>query len=136
MYVKVFSEISCVRSQLELQRDLLRVQEWCEVNGMSLNPAKCVIMSYTRAHEILQFDYTLHDVTLQRVNKIRDLGVLLTSAMDFGEHISNIVSKATSILGFINRTCRSGFSANTIKVLYIALVRPVLEFSCIVWSPY
>ncbi|XP_046681534.1 uncharacterized protein LOC124368305 [Homalodisca vitripennis] len=84
----------------------------------------------------VQFIYVLHGVTLQRVLTIRDLGVLLTSTLDFGEHIQGIVNKATTIFGFINRTCRQGLSAATPRALYTALVRPVLQYSSVVWSPY
>lgn len=134
--VKIFAEVSCIQHQFELQRDLQRIQDWCQVNGMDLNIDKCNIMSYNRAHVTLQFNYMLHGVTLRRVTTVRDLGVLLTPALDFSEHIHGIVNKAVSILGFICRTCRHSFSAATVRALYVVLVRPVLEFSCVVWSPY
>ncbi|XP_046662827.1 uncharacterized protein LOC124355712 [Homalodisca vitripennis] len=71
--VKIFAEISSIQHQQELQRDLQRIQDWCQASGMDLNTDKCNTMSYTRAHEILQFNYTLYGVTLQRVTRTRDL---------------------------------------------------------------
>ena len=38
------------------------------------------------------------------------------------------------MLGLIRRSCRE-FTADTLRQLYISLVRPSLEYACAVWSP-
>ena len=52
------------------------------------------------------FDYTMNGVglLLQRVDEIRDLGVIITSSFSWNNHIDNIISKAARISGSIKRT--------------------------------
>ena len=54
----------------------------------------------------------------------------------FAEHYKVIVARANRILGFIKRISKDFKNVNTLKVLYKLLVRPILEFPNIVWSPY
>lgn len=58
----------------------------------------------------------------------------LSSDLSFGTHIEKICKKASRMLGLIRRSCRE-FSPDTLRHLYISLVRPVLEYASVVWSP-
>src|SRR5436190_615901 len=40
------------------------------------------------------------------------------------------------MIGFITQILKDGFSISSLKLLYITLVRPILEFGSLVWSPY
>ncbi|KAG8222729.1 hypothetical protein J437_LFUL008125 [Ladona fulva] len=46
------------------------------------------------------------------------------------------VDKAQRMLGFITRNTKNFKNIQTIKILYCSLVRPLLELSSPVWSPY
>ena len=48
-------------------------------------------------------DYTLHLQTLENVWSAKYLGIAITDNMGWGQHISNISSKATKTLGFLRR---------------------------------
>lgn len=134
--VKVFSEISSERQAEGLQDDLRCIEHWCLENAMELNPAKCTVMTFVRKSGVLNFDYILQGVCLPRVNSVKDLGVILTATLDPGAHIQSACNKAVKILGLIHRTSRYGLSISSIRTLYVSLVRPVLEYSVVVWSPY
>ena len=55
--------------------------------------------------------------------------------MDWGQHISDISSKATKTLGFLRRNL--DFTPRSTKeVAYISLLRPKLEYAGPIWSPY
>ncbi|XP_008181877.1 uncharacterized protein LOC103309080 [Acyrthosiphon pisum] len=51
-------------------------------------------------------------------------------------HIDYMTSKAFRALGFIRRHSTNCSSANCLLALYNALVRSVIEYGSIVWSPY
>ena len=55
--------------------------------------------------------------------------------MDWGQHISDISSKATKTLGFLGRNLAFA-TTGTKEVAYITLVRPKLEYAALFWSPY
>ena len=55
--------------------------------------------------------------------------------MDWGQHISEISSKATKTLGFLRRNLAFA-TTSTKEVAYKTLVRPKLEYAAPFWSPY
>ncbi|KAG8316531.1 hypothetical protein J6590_048700 [Homalodisca vitripennis] len=71
----------------------------------------------------LNFNYLLQDIGLRRVEKFKDLGVLLSSNFDTGFHVSKTCRKALQNLGLIYRTCRRGLSASSLKTLYAIFPR-------------
>ena len=85
-------------------------------------------------HHIL-FDYSLHNKTLEKVQSAKYLGITISDNMDWGQHISEISSKATKTLGFL---CRNlAFATRSTKaVAYKTLVLPKLEYAAPIWSPY
>ena len=64
-----------------------------------------------------------------------DLGVLFTSDSKWKAHIHEITSKANRILGRLKRTFAVA-DVESIRLLYVSLIRPHLEFAVQVWSPY
>lgn len=133
--IKIYKEISSTREQIGLQEDLKKIESWCANNKMELNVGKCLIMSFGRQRTVQLYNYQLHNTELMRVTEVRDLGVIMTPTLDPGVHIDKICHKANSILGLIIRSSR-GFSIQSLRTLYVALVRPILEYASCVWAPY
>ena len=79
--------------------------------------------------------YYINGKLISSVNRIKDLGILLSSSLNWDDHYNSNLSKAYKILGLIRRT----FSTNLIPVkkkLYISLVRAQLLCCSQVWHPY
>ena len=51
----------------------------------------------------IQFNYSLHNQILKEVQSIKYLGIPINDSLDWGQHISEITSKATRTLGFLRR---------------------------------
>merc|ERR1711872_715775 len=75
------------------------------------------------------------DRELEATEGERDLGVFIDSKLEFGKHIRTIVGKANSMLGMI-RVSFACMNKTMFLNLYLALVRPLLEYCVQVWSPY
>ena len=81
-------------------------------------------------------------VTLERVQVMRDLGVMLEEKLTFGEHVDYAVRKANRALGLLIRTLQTGKNgrypktANQRALLsaYYANVRSILEYGSVVWG--
>lgn len=119
-----------------LQQQLEIFARWCRVNRMSLNVSKCSVISFGRKRSLLHFDYSLAETRLKRETTVKDLGILLDVQLTFKDHVAYIVSKASSQLGFLFRFCKKFTDVYCLKALYCSIVRPVLEYSSVVWSPY
>ena len=87
------------------------------------------------SHKQIIHDYTLHQQTLENVQSAKYLGIAITENMDWGQHISDISSKATKTLGFLRRNLAFA-PRGTKEVAYKTLVHLKLEYTAPIWSPY
>ena len=74
--------------------------------------------------------------TLMLLSEISDLGLLNDHKISWNPHVNKISSKANEVLGFIRRNCRELRDETTLRTIYCALVRPVLEYGSTVWLPF
>ena len=132
---KLFLEIKDSKDALLLQSDLDNFSNWCVLNHMSLNVAKCKAVRYTNKRTTIDAFYLLANQTLQFVNQIRDLGVEFQSDCKFTNHINNVGKSALRTLGFINRSL-TFINPSTYILLYNTLVRSIMEYATSIWCPY
>ena len=104
---------------------------------MKFNVINCHSMRVTRHqhHKHILFDYSLHNQTLENGQSAKYLGIIFYDNMDWGQHISEISSKATKTLGFLRRNLAFA-PKSTKEIEYKNLVRPKLEYAAPIWSPY
>ncbi len=102
---------------------------------MSLNIAKCNVLSVSRLHNISSFAYTINNVALEHVTSYKYLGVYLSSDLTWDTHINYICARANRALGFIRR--QLGKCSQEVKLkAYTTLVRPHLEYASCAWDPH
>ena len=82
---------------LILQDDLDRLAQWEADWQMKFNVAKCHSMRVSRhlPDKQIKFEYSLHQQILEQVQSVKYLGITITDDLDWGQHISEISSKAT-----------------------------------------
>ena len=73
--------------------------------------------------------------TIQKVDSIKDLGILFDTRLSFKDHIQEKINKAYNMIGVLKRNFIH-VDCNTFILLYKALVRPHVEYANSVWSPY
>ncbi|KAL1446041.1 hypothetical protein WDU94_012207 [Cyamophila willieti] len=118
-----------------LQTALDSLVSWCRDNLMRLNVDKCQVITFHRKHVPHMYDYFINGIEMNRVNQVKDLGVIFDHDLKFNSHYNAVVNKAFRTLGFLYRNSREFESANTLKSLYYTLVRSSLEYSAVIWSP-
>ena len=101
----LYRNIYSIQDCFILQEDLTSLGQWEADWKMKFNVAKCHSMRVTRHQHRKQilFDYSLHSQTLENLQPAKYLGVTISDNMDWGQHISDISSKATKTLGFLIR---------------------------------
>ena len=71
---------------------------------MYFNVQKCKVMSISKSHCYMKYEYYVDGQSLTRVNSMIDLGVTLTTSMTSKNHILKMVSKAQCISGLVKHT--------------------------------
>jgi hypothetical protein len=134
---KLSKAIKSLVDCFKLQESINILNDWSNKNGMILNIKKCAVITFTRRRspDIL-FSYAVDGCVLERVSEIRDLGVILDSQLTFQHHYDRISSSGRCVLGFVKRRVKELNEPYLCKMLYSALVQPILEYASIVWNPY
>ncbi|KAJ4451762.1 hypothetical protein ANN_03234 [Periplaneta americana] len=73
--------------------------------------------------------------TIPEVNKCKYLGIIFSSDLGWGEHVTDTAGKAWRALHFVMRILRKG-SDKSKEIAYKSLVRPVMEYGVACWDPY
>ena len=122
-----------------LQSAISLIESWSISNFLNFNSSKCKYMVISRksAPTLPPIQLQLLGQPLHMVESYKYLGLLLSSNMSWSAHIASICGKARQILGLLYRRFYTGATEpNSIKQLYLSLVRPHLEYACQVWDPH
>ena len=124
-----------------LQLDINKLASWSDEQLLKLNAKKCKYMIMSRRRKAktgTEADVSLYlgGAELEEVECFKYLGVLVQNNLIWSNHISGICTKAKQILGMLYRQFYNNSSPETLKQLYLSLVRPHLEYACQLWDPY
>ena len=136
---KLYRPIDSVSSPALLQSDLDGLHSWSSDHRMTFNTTKCKVlrMSKRRSCRKSLNTYHLGEEVLSHSPETSDLGVSVSGNCAWNCHIEQICAKANRVLGLVKRLCgRDIRDVQTRKLLYTALVRPLLEYSSCVWHHY
>ena len=118
-----------------LQRDIKSLEQWEADWSMSFHPEKCQLLRITKQRKPSHYVYNIHGVLIDSVKEAKYLGVTIDNKLSWSPHIHAVCKKAHNTLNFLYRnfkTCPPSIKAK----LYLAYVRPILEYCCSVWDPH
>ena len=116
----------------EIQEDLNTLLAWSKIWLLRFNKTKCTVL---RIRKCFEFIYYLNGIPSIEEDNQRDLGVIISNDLHPDFHISHIVKKANQRIGLIRR-CFTNLTSEKVSILYISIVRPILEYGSTVWSSY
>lgn len=83
----------------------------------------------------LLFQYSVSNHPLIEVNEYKYLGITLTNTLSWNTHIANVASSAFRKLCLLRHKLRE--APPQVKLLaYNPLIRPKMEYACVVWDPH
>ena len=136
---KIYQHIHCPEDCKLLQHAMTDLQTWSQKWLLSLNINKCCVVSYGRSVDkslrSTLVDHNNQEVTLERNDKVKDLGIWFDEKLSFREHIQDKINKAYMMLGIIRRNFKY-LTLPTFILIYKSMVRSHLDYCCCVWAPY
>ena len=105
---KLYRHISQCSDSTLLQGDINKLNEWIKRWLLKLNIDKCKLVSYGRSINI-DSCYDIDNVQIEKINSIKDLGVVFDTKLKFDVHINEKINKAHSVLGLIKKKFLSNF---------------------------
>ena len=135
---KVFSRVDKDEPITQLQSDLDSLVAWADTWQLRFNADKCHVLHLGHNNPHHMYCMKKHDsddvVSLEASEVEKDLGVLVDNKLKFSGHIQGQVNKANRLVGLIRRSY-TFLDKDSFKMLFVALVRPHLEFGNVAWSP-
>ena len=105
---------------------------------MHFNPPKCQLIRFSNKHNIIRYNYKIHNEILKETSSLKYLGVHINcNLIIWKEHVNTITSRANSVRGLLQRNFRR--SPAEIKIIdkcYQTLIQPILGYASVVRSPY
>lgn len=83
---KIFAKIRSIENRNLLQERILELQNWAEINFLTLNPIKTYHVSYGK--KIINSCYFLQGT--EKVHQVRDLRIIFDEEFTFKPHVQNI----------------------------------------------
>ena len=129
LYAAVSSHQDCV----DLQDNLSHIHDWSLRWQLKLSPSKCEALNITNKRSPIPFTYHIGSAPVTWYNKVKYLGVIITSNLKWNDHCQHVVHRATQSLNRL-RTAMYGCTDRAKALAYLALVRPCLEYCNVVWT--
>ena len=75
----------------------------------------------------------IDNVPNEQVDKIKFLGVVINSKLNWNEHITTLCTKISKNAGIIFKV-RHNLNKNTVLLIYCSLIQPYLDYCNIIWA--
>ena len=89
-----------------------------------------------KQHPVAPLNVKVDGNALEIVDAYKYLGVWITSDLSWAKQIEENCKKANQKIGMLYRRFYEFCSTDTLKCLYVAFVRPHLEYAVPVWDPH
>ena len=112
------------------------INEWCSRQGLKLSASKTVLVLFSKKEVNKQPSIKIGGHEIKTSDQAKLLGVILDKRLNFKEHMEQSIKKAHACLARTRSAVGKqwGLNPTTIKWIYTAVVRPVLEYGIAVTS--
>ena len=132
---KCFLPISSRADCLSLQHDLSLLANWSSSWKLTFNENKCSVVHFTRGQSSAILSYSVNNTIISTAGSQKDLGVIMSSDMQWRSHYLFIIPRAYKMLWLIRRVFSSSTDVYAKRCLYLSLVRSKLLYCSPVWRP-
>ena len=117
------------------QDDIDIIHRWFTSNHLTANASKTKLMVVsTKLNPLPNLQLSINNQMIERVSFVKFLGIHISSNLSWNIHVDYICKKARKTIGFIHRAFNNS-SPSTRRILYLTLVRPLIEYGSIAFHP-
>ena len=130
--VALYAIVSSYQDCVDLQDELSRIYDWSLRWQLKLSPSKCEALDVTNKRSPIPFTYCIGSTPLTWCDKVKYLGVVITSNLKWNDHCQRVVHRPTQSLNRLRRAMY-GCTDRAKASAYLAIVRPHQYYN-VVWT--
>ena len=119
--------------KIQLNEELKIFSLWFQANLLSLNISKTSYIVFSKGLVSSQTELFIQTVQIERVLETKFLGVIISHKLSWKSHITGVCSKMAKNTGIIAKV-RHLLPRSQVRLLYLTLVQPYMNYCCIVWA--
>ena len=142
--IRLFADDTCLfynysdpnLAELRVNSDLRNIQDWATIWKVNFNVLKTKLMIVdNKKRRNLQNDPQIifNDITLEKVDKHKHLGMILQSNLKWSSHIDNLITECAKILD-IMRKLMFKVDKNSLEIIYFSFLRSKIEYGSILYT--
>ena len=116
-----------------LNHDLCVISDWSKQWLVDFNPQKTEAILFTLKKNIPYPSLVFNNTNVTFVNHHKHLGLTLSCDGKWHEHVNNIISSASKVLGMM-RKIKFTINRKALGQIYVSFLRPILEYGSTVWD--
>lgn len=118
-----------------MQAALKRTERWCNGQGLSVNPGKTALVTFTNRRKLGLNAIKFYGTNLKVEGQVKYLGVMLDQRLSFAPHLEHITKRATRNLWVCRRTFGStwGLTPRMTHWIYTRMIVPIITYASFVW---
>ena len=110
-----------------LNQDLHYLANWLKFKQLKLNISKTKYLLISSAHSRYDVNIEIDGETIERVNELKYLGVIIDDKLTFKSHIDNVIKKMAKKYGVLCRL-KNDLTLNSKILLYKSIISPHIDF--------
>lgn len=121
--------------QTSLQSQFDMISDWMDRNEMYINidKTKLIIFGSVKKVRNCEINITCNNLSLETVDKMKYLGVILDPCMKWTKHVNTVISKLSRVTACIRRI-KPYLSRKNLIDLYHTMFIPHLDYCSIIWG--
>jgi len=116
-----------------MNNELIHLSNWIRANKLILNPTKTYYLLSNQSNYKPNIDIKLDNVTLNRADEAKFLGITIDSRLLWKTHINDVKVKISKVAGILYKV-RDLMNIRILKQLYLSLAYPHIVYCSAVWS--
>jgi len=135
LIAEISSPVDRASVSQSLERDLVRVSDWCSLWCMKLNTDKTKTMLVSRSRTVNPPAPALYldGVELKNVKSLVILGVTFDSKLTFEEHLRLVSKSVSQRIGILRKSWKVFRDSQVLLRCFNCFLLPVLEYCSAVW---
>ena len=121
-------------NSFEMQSTLDNISEWTEENLMKINESKSKYIIYSRVQQPYSTRLSLNNVTLERLQAIKILGVWVQEDLNWETNTKQLCKSAFSRISILSKLKYTGVKKEDLLLVYKMFIRSIPEYCSVVFT--